>query len=149
MMYTLLGAHLLEQILHAVLVQRQKDRQCSCGVMHAEVFDFEPVLGIEDEWKAAQSRVQDLRKQMNDWANIIRDAEEALEVVSNVHRPILNAIKQKLKEAGQELYPNLNRQKGVKYRTHYGGTLIASRGLTKGSTSDPPRPLTTVKLTGV
>ena len=111
MMYTLLGAHLLEQILHAVLVQRQKDRRCLCGVKkHAEVVDFEPVLGIEDEWKAAQSRVQDLRKQMNDWADIIRDAEEALEVVSNVHRPILNAIEQNLKEPGQPLY----RKKGVK-----------------------------------
>ncbi|KAH7032460.1 hypothetical protein BKA57DRAFT_540789 [Linnemannia elongata] len=106
----LLGAHLLEQILHVVLVQRQNDFHCSCGSRHAEVFDFEPVLGIKDEWKAAQSRVQDLTKQMNEWAVIIRNAGPALGYVSQVHRPMLDAIELKLKQADQPLYRNWKRQ---------------------------------------
>ncbi|KAF9295474.1 hypothetical protein BGZ88_002017 [Linnemannia elongata] len=109
----LLGAHLLEQILHAVLVQRQNDFDCSCGSRHAEVFDFEPVLGIEDKWKAAQSRVQDLTKQMNEWADIIRNAGETLGLARYIHRPILYAIEQKLNNAGQPLYPNMKRQNGI------------------------------------
>lgn len=109
----LLGAYLLEQILHAVLVQRQNDRQCSCRSRHAEVFDFEPVLGVEDEWKGAQSRVQDLTKQMNEWADIIRNAGPALGFVSLVHRPVLSAIERNLEAAGQPLYPNWKRQNGI------------------------------------
>ncbi|KAG0368563.1 hypothetical protein BGX24_002770 [Mortierella sp. AD032] len=104
----LLGAHLLEQILHAVLAQRQRDRQCFCKKkgysIHGEVFDFEPVLGIENEWKAAQSRVEDLKDQMNKWAAIVRKAEEAFKAAYTVHNPILYAIEQKLERAGQSLY---------------------------------------------
>ncbi|KAG0053009.1 hypothetical protein BGZ90_006322 [Linnemannia elongata] len=110
----LLGAHLLEQILHAVLVQRRNDFHCLCGSRHAEVFDFEPVLGIEDEWKAAQSRVQDLMKQVNEWADIIRNAGPALGFVSLVHRRMLSSIERKLEIAGQPLYPNWKRQNGIR-----------------------------------
>ncbi|KAI8595211.1 hypothetical protein EDD21DRAFT_409264 [Dissophora ornata] len=102
------GAHLLEQILHAVLAQRQLDRRCYCGkggryTTHGEIFDFELVFGIDDEWMAAQSRIEDLKGQMLKWANIINNAKGAFQAADTAHRPIIEAINRKLKEGGQRL----------------------------------------------
>ncbi|GJJ69325.1 hypothetical protein EMPS_01671 [Entomortierella parvispora] len=103
----LFGVHLLEQILHAVLVQRQRDHPCNCGqngrrVTHAEVFVFEPVHGVPDELEAALIRVEDLKKQMNGWLDIIRKAESAFKDANEAHKPIFSAIQQKLKQAGRK-----------------------------------------------
>ncbi|KAF9923929.1 hypothetical protein FBU30_006045, partial [Linnemannia zychae] len=84
------GVYLLEQILHAVHVEKQNDRDCYCGfnykqVRHGEVFDFEPVPGIYDEWEAGQIRIKDLKEEMDDWARIIRKAEGVFETAYNIH----------------------------------------------------------------
>ncbi|KAK3839017.1 MAG: hypothetical protein J3R72DRAFT_179741 [Linnemannia gamsii] len=90
------GVYLLEQILHAVYVKKQENHDCYCGVndklvRHGEVFDFEPVSGIDDERKAGQTRVKYLEVEMNDWARIIRKAEGALKqytisTVCDIHK---------------------------------------------------------------
>ncbi|KAG0238920.1 hypothetical protein BGW42_000081 [Actinomortierella wolfii] len=102
----LLGVYLLEQIFHAIFVQRQRARECSCGVTHGEVFDFDAVYGIQNELDAAKIRVHDLLEQMDKWADIIREAEKTLEIARNVHRPILDKITRKLHMAGKKVYPD-------------------------------------------
>ncbi|KAF9908439.1 hypothetical protein EC991_009792 [Linnemannia zychae] len=107
----LYGAYLLEQIFHAIFAQLQQDRRCNCkkdggNVTHAEVFDFEPVHGIENEWKAARSRVEDMRVQMYDWVDIIKKAKGALMRACEVYGPIRDNIEEKLVQAGERLYYN-------------------------------------------
>jgi len=101
--------HLLEKIFHAIFVQQQQDRLCPCKhsggyTRHAEIFDFEPVLGVTDEWTGAKIRVQDLKTQLEEWTALVRDANDVFEIAYPAHRPILSRIKAKLDAAGKSLY---------------------------------------------
>lgn len=118
-----MGAHLLEQVIHAILVQKQRDHRCiPCGkngrafVTHAEVFDFEPVFGVSDEWRAAQVHVQDLLPQLDHWVKIIRKAGGRwFETACQVRRPFLDQIDGNLDEAKKERHPGFNRVQSVGY----------------------------------
>ncbi|KAG0333723.1 hypothetical protein BG004_000721 [Podila humilis] len=73
------GAHLLEEILHAIFVARQRDRSCPCNGnevkprTHGEIFEFEKVKGENEERAAAQIRVHDLEPSFREWTDLLRN----------------------------------------------------------------------------
>lgn len=101
--------HLLEKIFHAIFVQQQQDRPCPCKrpggfTRHSEIFDFEPVPLVPDEWTGAKIRVQDLKTQLEKWTALVKDANDVFQIAYLAHRPILDRIKAKLDAAGERLY---------------------------------------------
>lgn len=97
-------AHLLERIFQTVLEQRQYDYLCKCDANHGDIYQFEPVHGINSELAAAKSRVMDLKEQFEEWTQIIKGLERLHESAFEVHGPLLERIETMFKDANVRLY---------------------------------------------
>ncbi|KAG0349725.1 hypothetical protein BG005_010737, partial [Podila minutissima] len=78
-------AHLLERIFQTVLEQRQYDYLCKCDTNHGDIFRFDPVHDINDEFAAAKRRVMDLKGQFEKWAEIVMDLESLHKEIILIH----------------------------------------------------------------
>ncbi|KAF9307307.1 hypothetical protein BGZ74_007117 [Mortierella antarctica] len=97
-------AHLLERIFQTVLEQRQYDYLCKCDTNQGDIFRFDPVHGINDEFAAAKCRVMDLKEQFEKWAEIVMGLESLHKEVILIHGPLLTRIEKMFKVANIRLY---------------------------------------------
>ncbi|KAF9319929.1 hypothetical protein BG003_007774 [Podila horticola] len=97
-------AHLMERIFQTVLEQQKYYYLCNWGTNHGEIFQFEPVHGINDGFSAAESRVADLKEQLEKWTKIVKGLECLHDRVLSIHGPLLERIETMFKHANSKLY---------------------------------------------
>lgn len=77
-----------------MFAHRQQNHYCLLDkTLHSEIFYFDTVHGIENEYIGAKSRVFDLREQLDEWVEIVRGMEAVHEHIVAAYTPLLEAIK--------------------------------------------------------